>query len=199
MMRFSYGVLSALLIATLFLVGCDDTGTGTEDTIVIGTEADPVEFEFAFEPFSADDVTNGTLTLTSTNSDDLSSQIQGFVGAVRGDVVSARVRSVRLERLTGNFGVQPGIRLEEQPKVFSYLGSARVYYGASTDAQPVAERRPISDNPEVTLDLLESDITSIVQNGPRPLTLELDVNDPSLIGTGDDVEITVSYRIEVSG
>ncbi len=42
-------------------------------------------------------------------------------------------------------------------------------------------------------------VMSIVQNGSRPLTLELEVNDPSLIGTGDDVEITVSYRIEVRG
>ena len=191
MMRFSYGVLSALLIATLFLVGCDDTGTGTEDIIPIGTDVDPVEFEFEFEPFSADDVTDGTLILTSTNSDDLGSQIREFVGRSRGDVVGARIRSVQLERLTGNFSVQP--------KVFSYLGSARVYYGANTDAQPVAERRPISDEPEITLDLLQDDITSIVQSGSRPLTLELEVNDPSLIGTGDDVEITVSYRIEVRG
>ncbi|PEN07755.1 hypothetical protein CRI93_07160 [Longimonas halophila] len=199
MMRFSYGTLSALLIATLFLVGCDDTGTGTEDTIVIGTDADPVEFEFEFEPFSADDVTDGTLTLTSTNSDNLDSQIQGIVGTGRSDVVSARIRSVRLERLTGNFGAETGGRLGAQPKVFSYLGSARVYYGTNTSAQPVAERRPISDEPEVTLDLLQQDITPIVQNGSSPLTLELEVNDPSLIGTGDDVEITVSYRIEVSG
>ncbi len=193
MMRFSYGALSVLLVATLFLVGCDDTSTGTEDIIPIGTDADPVEFEFEFEPFSADDVTDGTLTLTSTNSDNLEDQIEEMVGggATRSDVVSARIRSVELERLTGNFSVQP--------KVFSYLGSARVYYGANTDAQPVAERRPISDEPEVTLDLLQQDITSIVQNGSRPLTLELEVNDPSLIGTGDDVEITVSYRIEVRG
>jgi hypothetical protein len=190
MMRFSYGALSALLVASLFLVGCDDTGTGTEDTIVIGTDADPVEFEFAFEPYSASDVTNGTLPLTSTNTDNLASQISNLVGAGRGDVVSARIRSVELERLTGNFSVQP--------KVFSYLGSARVYYGADTSAQPIAERSPISDDAQVTLDLLNRDITTIVQGGAQPLTLELEVNDPSLIGSGDEVEITVSYRIEVA-
>ena len=190
MMRFSYGALSALLVASLFLVGCDDTGTGTEDTIVIGTDADPVEFEFAFEPYSASDVTNGTLILTSTNTDNLASQISNLVGAGRGDVVSARIRSVELERLTGNFSVQP--------KVFSYLGSASVYYGANTDAQLVAGRSPISDDAQVTLDLLNRDITTIVQGGAQPLTLELEVNDPSLIGSGDEVEITVSYRIEVA-
>lgn len=192
MTHFSQRALGILLIAALVLVGCDDTSTGTEDTIIIGTDADPVEVEFSFNEFSASDVNDGAIELTSTNTDDLGRQIEQIVGASRGDVVSAELRSVRLERLTGNFGAV-------RPKVFSYLGSARVYYGNDTSAPFIAQRTPISDDAEVVLDINSSDITNIVRNGARPLTLRLDVNDPSLIGTGDDVEITVSYRIEVTG
>lgn len=181
----------ALLALMLVLTGCDDTSE--DETVIIGSDADPVEVEFRFDSFSANDVTGeSTITLTSTNSDDLGSQIQAFAGASRGDVVSAEVQSVRLERLTGNFSERV------QPKVFSYLGSAQVFYGGSVNAQPIASRTSISDQPEITLDLIDSDITSVVQGGARPLTLELEVNDPSLIGEGDQVEITVRYRIEVS-
>lgn len=186
--------ISALTLMAFLLVltGCDDTTT-EDETIIIGSDADPVEVEFEFDPFSADNVDGqGTVVLTSTNSDDLGSQIQAFAGASRGDVVRAEVRSVQLERLTGNFS-EP-----VQPKVFSYLGAARVYYGGSPDAQLIAERDPISDEAEVTMDLLNDDITSIVQGGARPLTLELEVDDSSLIGQGDRVEITVRYRLEVT-
>ncbi|MFO8233606.1 MAG: hypothetical protein R6U20_13225, partial [Longimonas sp.] len=180
-----------LLVVALLLVGCDDTGT-EGDTIIIGSDADPVEFEFEFEPFSADDVSSeGTITLTSTNTDDLGSQIQEFAGASRSEVVSAEVRLVQLERLTDNFSETI------QPKVFSYLGSARVFYGASVDAQPIASSTPISDEPEIELSLDNDDITEVVRGGAQPLTLELEVNDPSLIGSSDEVEITVRYRIEV--
>ena len=164
-----------------------------DETVIIGSGADPVEVAFQFEPFGADDVSEeGTLTLTSTNSDDLGSQIQTFVGASRGDVVSAEVRSVRLERLTTNSSEMV------QPKVFSYLGSARVYYGSNTDGQLIAERDPIPDDAEVTMDRLNDDITSIVQDEARPITLELEVDDSSLIGSSDEVEITMRYRLEVS-
>lgn len=187
MMHFSYRPLGMLLVVALLLVGCDDTTTD-----IIGSDADPVEVEFEFEPFSADDVSSeGTITLTSTNTDDLGSQIQAFAGASRSDVVSAEVRLVQLERLTDNFSETI------QPKVFSYLGSARVFYGASVDAQPIASSTPISDEPEIELSLDNDDITEVVRGGAQPLTLELEVNDPSLIGSSDEVEITVRYRIEV--
>ena len=181
----------AFLALLLAFTGCDDTGE--DETILIGSDADPVEVEFQFESFNADDVSSeGTITLTSTNSDDLGSQIQEFAGVSRGDVVSAEVRLVRLERLTDNFSETI------QPKVFSYLGSASVFYGSSVDAQPIASRTPISDEPEVELSLVNNDITDVVRGGAQPLTLELEVNDPSLISSSDEVEITVRYRIEVS-
>ena len=179
----------ALLALLLAFTGCDDTGTGPEDTIVLGTGADPIEVEFDFDDFSESDINNGTLTLTSSKPDDLGSQIRTLAGASRSNVVSAQVDSIRLERI--------GLR-DVRPKIFGYLGSARVYYGEDTSTQLVAESSPIPANSTVTLSLVNSNITTIVQNQARPLTLELQLNEPSQIEAGQSAKINVWYRIEVT-
>ncbi|MES3629417.1 MAG: hypothetical protein PPP56_04545 [Longimonas sp.] len=195
--RLSSLVLSFVLIVALTgaLTGCDDTDPSP---ITLGgpscNVADPVEVDFTFPVYDADDVTDGKIVITSNRADNLSSVLDGFGGFTRTDVLDAEVTEVTMERLT------LGGALRVQPKVFGYLGSVNVYYGDDPDGQLIAGQTPVADDPVITLDNLNTDVTGIVQGSARPITLELEVDDPGSIGSGgDEVAITVCYRINVEG
>lgn len=191
--RLSSLVLSLVLVVAL--TGCDDTDPSP---ITLGgpscNVADPVEVEFTFPVYDADDVTDGKVVITSDRADNLSSVLDGFGGFARNDVLNAEITEVTVERLT------LGGALRIQPKVFGYLGSVNVYYGDDLDGQLIAGQTPVADDPVITLDNLNTNVSEIVRGSARPLTLELEVDDPGSIGSGgDQVEVTVCYRINVEG
>lgn len=183
-MRASWPLWIALLSCVLILTGCDED----PETIVLSDPNTPTASTFTFE-YDRSDAESGTVTVTSQENDTISSILQEF-GFARGDVVDARVSAARMERIT-----PPTAR----PKVFDYLGSVEVFHGGSTTAPLVALLSPIDDTAEQDLDVVDdTDLTSTVQNGATPLTMELQVDDPSQVPeSGDEVRITLTYRLEV--
>ena len=174
----------ALLALVLVLTGCDED----EETIVLDDPNTPTTSSFTFE-YNRSDVDNGVVIVTSEENDTITNILQEF-GFARGDVVDARVSAARMARITA-----PSVR----PKVFDYLGSVEVSHGSSPSDPLVALRSPIDDTAEQDLDVVDdADITSVVQNGATPLTMELQVDDASQVPeSGDEVRITLTYRLEV--
>lgn len=177
-------------LGSLALAGCDSGGS---ETLVLRDPVNPTEARFEFT-YTETQWENGRVLVTSAETDQLSAVLDTY-GYRRGDVVSARVESVALERLsTAQSSARP-----EPAKVFGYLERAEVYLGTTTDAPLVATRQPIPFDPEITLDVgPDRDVTQQVQGGPTRALLLLEISDPNLIGSGGDrVRVDVRFRIEV--
>lgn len=179
----------ALLLAVTLLAGCD---SGSSEPIVLNDPLNPTETSFEFA-YSQDDVSGGVIEVTSATRDELSSVISAY-GYSRGDVVSATVEAVTMERLSIG---QPSAR--PKVKVFDYLATAEVYFGTSTSAPLIGALDPVPLNTEVTMDLGPgTNVTSQVQGGATNALLMLDLGEGGQVGSGGDrVRVTVEFRIEV--
>ncbi len=178
-----------VLLAVTLIVGCD-SGSSSEP-IVLNDPLNPTETTFEFE-YSADDVSNGVLEVTSTARDQLSSVISAY-GYSRSDVVSATVEAVTMERISIE---QPAVR----PKVFTYLATADFYLGTSTSAPLIGTLDPVPpDDNEVDMDIGPgTNVTSQVQGGATNALLVLDLGEGGQVSSGGDrVGVTVEFRIEV--
>ena len=177
-----------VLLAVTLIVGCD-SGSSSEP-IVLNDPLNPTETTFEFE-YSADDVSNGVLEVTSTARDQLSSVISAY-GYSRSDVVSATVEVVTMERISIG---QPAVR----PKVFDYLATADFYFGTSTSAPLIGALDPVPPNAEVDMNLGPgTNVTSQVQGGATNALLVLDLGEGGQVSSGGDrVGVTVEFRIEV--
>jgi hypothetical protein len=170
----------------LILAGCD--AAGPTDTVILSEnspEAPTVEYSFFYD-------TNGSAAIgvRSDEADNLSSILEEN-GFRRSDVVSARVDSVKLERISPK-----GVLFR---KVFDYLTGATVHLGANADGPRIAEAAFQTTDRSVTLPVRTADVTDVVKSGPSPAFLRLDTADDAPDQRRDRVEVTVYFRIEVRG
>jgi hypothetical protein len=176
--------LTAVLFA-LLLGGCDVTGP--EDTVILNANslAPPiVEYTFTYETKGGDPI-----GVRSNETDDLGS-ILSENGFDRSDVVSARVDSVSLERISS--------KAAPTPMVFDYLTEATAYLGSSTDGTRIADASIDATPRSLSLPVVGSDVTSVVRNGATHAFLQLDTTS-DVPDRRDKVKVTVYFQVEVQG
>lgn len=174
----------ALLLA-LLVAGCD--AAGPADTVILNANSpEPPTVEYTF-----DYKTNGAnaIEVQSGNTDDLSS-ILSTNGFRRTDVVSARVDSVQLERISP--------KAAPVRKVFDYLTGTTLYLGPDANSPRIAEGAIQSTNRTVPLPVRTADVTDVVKSGETPAFLRLSTGN-DVPDRRDRVTATVYFRIEVQG
>lgn len=183
-------LLAPLVALLMVLPGCDSS---QEETIVLSDPLTPTESSFLFS-YDENQFSGGVITVTSSETDELSDVLAAYGGYTRDDIVSVRVEEIQLERLSVG-----GTAAEPAPKVFNYLSRVEVYMGSSTDAPLIGSLEPVPFNAQVALNLgPDRDVTSQVKAGATRALLRLAIEDPNQIGSGGDrVEVTVRFRIEV--
>jgi hypothetical protein len=121
-------LLVLLAVLAVGLTGCDTTGS--EETAILNANSPvppTVEYTFDYE-------TGGNQQIgAQSDTTDMLDPVLRRNGFSRDDVVSARVDSVQLERLSLEEAAPP-------PKVFDYLTQATLYLGPSaSDGQRIAQ------------------------------------------------------------
>lgn len=171
-----------LLAGSLVLTSCDLAAAGNT-AILNAASSIPPTVEYTFE-YTPDDVTGGRIEVVSEGMDDLGS-ILTRNGFSRSDVVSARVDSVSIERLSA--------------QTFEYLTGADIYLGTSTSGPQIGAGQFSTDQESATLNVPTSTVTSIVKQGRTNAFASLDPNNPNNVPDVDRVEATVYFQIEVEG
>lgn len=170
----------------LLFGGCD--ATGPSDTVILNSNSPvPPTVEYTFEY-----KTNGNnqIEVRSTQTDDLDSTLSEN-GFGRRDIVSARVESVELERLSSKTAVP-------SQKVFDYLAGGTVYLGSDASGKRIASASFETTDRTVPLQVGSADVTDVVKNGATPAFLQLDTGS-DVPDRRDRVEVTVQFRIEMQG
>lgn len=183
-MRFSSFLALSVTALALVLTGCDIAGS--ENTVILNTtspEPPVVEYMF-FYPTDG----SAAIEVRSEGTDDLTSILKTN-GFRRSDVVSARIDSVELERISNP---------ETKRSVFDYLSGATVHLGPDADAPRIAQGSFQTADPTVRLPVRTADVTNVVENGETPAFLRLDTAD-DVPDRRDRVAVTVHFRIEVQG
>lgn len=176
--------------AMLFLLpACD---SNSPEPVVLP----PKTISFEYPQFSADDVQDGTLSLTSENQEDLESELRAD-GFSRDEVLEATVTDVELIRRS----VGTGAGAEPlDPKVFGFLVDGEVELtGSNGSPLTIGQKSSFDPNSVVTpMNIVSSDATAFVASstsfGSR---LNLTISD---IGSGDfRLGVRVTFRVEVEG
>ena len=184
--------LSGSLLATvvglaLLLTSCD--ATGPTDTVILSKNSPippMVEYKFKYEPNGAQPI-----GVVSQKADDLGSILEKN-GFGRADVASARVDSVRLERLSSPETTSAA------PKVFDYLTGATLYFGSNADSPRIANASFQTTARSVRLSPENSGVTDVVREGRSNAFLQLSTTNDVPVSR-DKVRVTVYFRIEVQG
>lgn len=189
-MKSRFSLLLSTIALVFVVVGCD--ATGSEETVVLNEDLPvppTVEYEFRY---TSENVSNEgqRVEVVSRSSDNLTS-ILSENGFTRDDIVSARVDSVSLRRLSS-----PSAK-DIRPKVFDYLSGVTLFLGTDASGTRIAQRSPLPSEQEVSLPVSTSDVTTDLKGGSKKAFLRLDASGE--VPEEDIVEATVYYRIEVGG
>ncbi|MFP4228015.1 MAG: hypothetical protein ACLFTE_04210 [Salinivenus sp.] len=197
-LRPAVATVGVLLIFTV--LGCDTSGPTTAVLNADSPEPPTVKYEIRY---TSDDLNeNDEVEAASLNPDDLESVLREN-GFERSDVVSARIDSVTLERIsspTQDASTNP--KAVATPNVFSYLLGAEVYLGNDATGPRIAAGQFETTQRFVSLPVTTRDVTPVVRDGAVPSFLRLEVEDPSNVPDSPDqdaVELVVYYRLEVEG
>lgn len=187
--RFAARTFGLLLTATLLFTGCDSGGTETATFTL-----DPVTFQFPL--FDQDDVQNGTVELTSENTQNLGPALRNF-GFTQDEVVSAQVTDVTLVRrsLGSPSATQSTGALPPDPKVFDFINQAEVQLRASA-VSPVTVGARSGDfelSGETSLDAQGGDVASLAQATDMEALLSLQLD--SFDGGPFRVEVEVTFEV----
>jgi hypothetical protein len=172
-----------LLAGALVLTSCDLASAGSTAVLNANSEIPPI-VRHRFE-YTGDDVTEGgrAEVISRIQSADLDAILTDN-GFSRSDVVSARIDSVLVERLSTNT-----------------LAGADLYLGTDASGPLIARVEfddPGADTP--ARDNTTRTVTGAVKNGQKRVFAQFDVEDPSSIPpSGGMVRATVYYRLEVEG
>ena len=185
--RFAARTLGILLTAALLFAGCDSGGTETATFTL-----EPVMFQFPL--FDQDDVQNGTVELTSENTQDLGPALRNF-GFTQDEVVSAQVTDVTLVRrsLGTPNGTSPPVYAT--PKVFDFIDQAEVQLRAS-NVSPVTVGSRSGDfelSGETSLDAQGGDVARLAQVTDMEALLSLQLD--SFDGGPFRVEVEVTFEV----
>jgi hypothetical protein len=176
-------VVLGLLAGAVVLTSCDLASAGNTAILNAGSTAPPI-VRHRFE-YSADDAPNGgpVEALSTIQSDDLDA-ILTENGFSRSDVVSARVDSVRIDRLSTNS-----------------LSGADLHLGTDAGGPLIASVE--FDDPGAQTsgrDNTTRTVTGAVKDGQEQVFARFDVQDLSTIPpSGGMVRAVVYYRLEVEG
>lgn len=182
----SGSLLATVVGLALLLTGCDATGP-TDTVILSANSVIPPTVEYTFD-YQAGEQPIGVV---SQETDDLGSILEQN-GFGRADVESARVDSVRLERLSSPETASAA------PKVFDYLTGATLYLGSNADGARIATASFQTTAPSVRLSVEGSSVTDVVQEGRSNAFLQLSTTSDAP-DRRDRVQVTVYFRIEVQG
>lgn len=176
-------LLLVLLVGGSVLTSCDLASTG--DTAILNAEsAIPPTVRHRFE-YTGDDASgNGEVEVVSsiTSGSDLD-DILSDNEFNRGDVVSARVDSVLVERISTNA-----------------LSGADLYLGTDAGGPLIASVEFPSGQGNSALDTTTRSVTGAVKDGERKSFARFRIEDPDNIPAGGGVvRAVVYYRIEVEG
>lgn len=185
----SISVPVAVLVVAL--VGCDATGT-TDTAILNANSPIPPIAEYTFEYTPENLTESGRVEVVSQGTDDLGGILDDN-GFRREDVVSARVDSVRLTRLS------PPKTIPVRPKVFDYLTGATAFLGSDAIGTRIADDTFRTTAKSVSLEVASSDVTELVRSGPRAVFLRLSISSADEVPSRDRVRATVYLQIEVQG
>lgn len=174
-------VLVVLFVGGLVLTSCDLASGNSTAVLNAGSTVPPV-VEYTFD-YSAEDVTDGRIEVVSEMRDDLSAVLSEN-GFSRSDVVSARVDSVSIERLSA--------------PTFGYLTGADVHLGTSSSGPHIGSGEFSTDQESARLSVPRSTVTSLVREGPTKAFARLHPNNPENV-VDDRVEVVVYFRLEVEG
>lgn len=177
-------LLAVVLLATsVLLSGCDIASAGNTAILNAGSSVPPTtRYEFTYGP--PDVTSEGRVAVVSDQEDNLGTVLSQN-GFSRSDVVSARVDSVVIERLSA--------------PTFGYLTGADIHLGSSTSAPRIATGE-FSPSAEVArLDVVTNSVTGIVSDGSTEAFALLSTDDSDNIPDGDRVRVTVYFRLEVEG
>lgn len=177
-------LLSVVLLASsVVLSSCDLSAAG--NTAILNAESTippTVQYEFRYGP---SEVTNaGQVAVVSEGSDDLGNVLSQN-GFRRSDVVSARIDSVTVERLSA--------------PTFAYLTGADVHLGGSASDPRIATGGFSTSAETARLNVATQTVTGIVKEGQTEAFAQFDTNDPDRVPPNDAVQVTVYFRLEVEG
>lgn len=198
--RFPSVVVGGVLLLAFAVGGCD--ASGPETVVLNANSPEPPTVAYEYRYTSANLNASDEVEVASQQSDNLTSVLRRN-GFDRSDVVSARVDSVTLERISApTQGAAARPRAVPVPDVFQYLLGASVHLGTDDTGPQIATGQFQTDQRFVSLPVATQNVTSVVQNGATPSFLRLEVEDPSSVPEPPDedaVEVVVYYRIEVEG
>jgi len=172
-------LLLVLLAGIVMWTSCDLASAGST-AILNADSAIPPTVRHRFD-FSQSDATGkeGEVAVESElQSDDLDTILSENLGASRADVVSARIDSVRIER------VSP-----------ASLTEAELFLGTSAEAPRIASGDFLPDGPSTVVDDRRSTVTTAVRNGVETLYGRFRMES---VRSGV-VRAKVYYRLEVDG
>lgn len=169
-------VLLILLTGGLALTSCDLASAGNT-AILNANSSIPPTVRHRFE-YTQDQLSVGSMI----ESEDLG-EILTQNGFSRGDIVSARVDSVRVE-----------------PVSTESLSAAEMYLGTDASGPRIASVEFQPDQPSPAVDASGASVTGAVKAGASETFGQFSVEDPSNIPTGGGVvRAVVYYRVEVEG
>jgi len=171
-------VLFGLFVAPFVLTSCDLASAGNTLTLNAGSEVPPVvDHRFSY---SQEDVTEGGVVEVSSMIEDDLGEILTTNGVVRrNQIVSARVDSVRVRRVTA-----------------PALTAADLYLGTDASGPRVGQVQ-FSSGSMSEVDRTTRTVTGAVKGGEDGIFAQFSVDDPSDIEPGGSVvRATVYYRIE---
>lgn len=187
-LRLSASYLPIVFASLFLLAGCDFLSS--EETVILNSDsAEPPTVEYSFS-YTSDDVNSeGRVEVTSEGNDDLASILREN-GFSRDDVVSARIDRVVLIGRSSP---------ESTQKIYEYVQSAEIYFPGSAST-PIAEGEiQTAQGPdEVELSVVNSTVTSAVQEGAQNARLELDTQEGGFTERYR-AEAEIYFRIEVEG
>lgn len=186
MSDFTRGVIRASVLVVLFtgglvLTSCDLASGSSTAVLNAGSTVPPV-VEYTLD-YSAADVTDGRIRVVSEMQDNLGAVLSEN-GFRRSDVVSARVDSVSIERLSA--------------PTFGYLTGADIYLGTGPRGPHIGSGEFSPDQESASLSVPRSTVTSLVREGATKAFGRLRPDNPENV-VDDRVKVVVYFRLEVEG
>lgn len=174
-------VLVFLFVGGLVLASCD-LASGSNTAVLNADSTVPPVVEYTLD-YSAADVTDGQIEVVSETRDDLGAVLSEN-GFSRSDVVSARIDSVSIERLSA--------------PTFGYLTGAEVHLGTNSSGPHIGSGEFSTDQESALLGVPTRTVTSLVREGATKAFARLHPNNSDNV-VDDRVEVVVYFRIEVEG
>lgn len=174
--------VATLVLGSVLLTGCDLATAGNTAILNAGSTIPPI-VEYTFE-YTPDDVSGAQIQVVSEQVDDLGSVLSQN-GFSRSDVVSARVDSVNVERLSA--------------PTFEYLTGADIHLGRASGAPQIGTGSFSTSQELARLSVPTRTVTGVVRQGSTEAFASLTPDNTDDVPDVDRVEVVVYFQLEVQG